>query len=100
MLKKGHFPYKYFDSFDKFEETGLPAKECFYNNLREEPISQEGYDHACKVFETFKLKSFKEYHDLYLELDTVLLTDVFEQFRESTLQEHKLDPAAYMSLPG
>ena len=55
---------------------------------------------ACCVFETFKLKSFKEYHDLYLELDTVLLTDVFEQFRESTLQEHKLDPAAYMSLPG
>ena len=100
LLKKGYFPYKYFDNFKRFEETKLPEIEHFYNDLKEEDISQEDYKHACRVFETFKLKSFKEYHDLYLELDTVLLTDVFEQFRQSTLQEHKLDPAAYISLPG
>ena len=44
--------------------------------------------------------TMKDYHDLYLELDVLLLTDVFENFREICLENYKLDPAWYLTAPG
>ena len=41
-----------------------------------------------------------EYHDLYLGSDVLLLTDVFENFRKTCLQYHKLDPCHYFTSPG
>ena len=32
-LRKGVFPYEYMDSWEKFNETALPPKKDFYNNL-------------------------------------------------------------------
>ena len=37
----------------------------------------------------------REYHDLYLEADVLLLADVFEYFRDICLDSYKLDPAWY-----
>ena len=48
-----------------------------------------------------KQKEFeKEYHDLYVQSDTLLLGDVFENFRNICLQIYKLDPAKPLSGPG
>ena len=41
-----------------------------------------------------------EYHDLYLRTDVLLLTDVFENFRVTCLENFKLDPCHYVSTPG
>lgn len=71
LLKKGFFPYEYFNDFKRFQEKKLPPKEAFYNELKDEDIDDESYQHALKVYDLFRLSSFKEYHDLYLELDTV-----------------------------
>ena len=68
MLKKGVYPYDYMDSFDKFNEK-LPSKEDFYSVLNDQHISDEDYEHAKKVWNTFKLKSMGDYHDLYLTSD-------------------------------
>ena len=69
------------DSGQRFDETSLPDKEAFYSNLNIEDITDTDYRHANKVFKEFKLKGLGEYHDLYVQSDTLLLADVFENFR-------------------
>ena len=36
----------------------------------------------------------------YVQSDTLLLADVFENFRDMCIKEYKLDPAHFLSLPG
>ena len=100
MTRKGIYPYDYMDSFEKFNKTELPTKEEFYSILNNEHISDEDYYHAENVWNTFKLQTMGEYHDLYLKSDILLLADVFENFRKTCLQYYKLDPANYFSSPG
>ena len=70
------------DSFERFEETQLPPKEKFHSSLSQENISEEDYKHAQQVWTTFKCKNQKDYHDVYLGSDVLLLADVFENFRQ------------------
>ena len=99
MVRKGVYPYDYMDSFDKFNSP-LPKKEEFYSILNNEHISDENYKHAQNVWNIFNLKNMGEYHDLYLQSDILLLTDVFENFRKTCLEYYKLDPCHYFTSPG
>ena len=56
--------------------------------------------HANNVFKTFELNNLGDYHDLYVGSDTLLLADVFENFRNACLSNYELDPAHFVSLPG
>ena len=69
------------DSWKRFSETELPDKESFYNELNKEGVTDEDYAHARKVWKEFNIKILGEYHDLYVQSDTLLLADVFENFR-------------------
>ena len=100
MTRKGIYPYDYMDSFEKFNKTELPTKEEFYSILNNEHITDEDYSHAQKVWNTFKLQTMGEYHNLYLKSDILLLADVFENFRKTCLQYYKLDPCHYFTSPG
>ena len=100
MKQKGTYPYDYMDSFQKFNDTQLPIKKDFFSILYNEHISHEQYNHAQTVWNTFKLKTMGDYHDLYLKSDTLLLADIFENFRKTCLQYYKLDPCHYFSSPG
>ena len=100
MRQKGIYPYDFMDSFDKFNKKELPTKEDFFSILNNEPISDKDYTHAQNVFQTFKLSSMGDYHDLYLKSDILLLADVFENFRKACMQYYKLDPCNYFSSPG
>ena len=100
LTKKGVYPYEYMDSLEKLEETKLPPKEKFYSRLNDENISDEDYKHAKQVWETFNMKTLKDYHDLYNFLDVLLLADVFENFRNICIENYKLDPAHYYTAPG
>ena len=73
------------DNWNKFNETSLPSKEEFYSNLNMSNISEKEYEYANKIWNTLNIKNLGEYHDLYLQLDTVLLADVFENFRKVCL---------------
>ena len=81
LLRKGVYPYEYMDSWKKFDETTIPPKEDFYSKLNLEDISNEDYAHAQKVWGVFEIKYLGEYHVLYVQSDTLLLADVFENFR-------------------
>ena len=84
-MRKGVYPYECMDSWEKFDETTLPPKEAFYSNLNLEDISDEDYAHAQKVWDVFEIKSLGEYHDLYVQSDTLLLADVYENFKNMCL---------------
>jgi len=99
LFKKGIFPYEYFDSVDKFDETCLPPIQAFYSHLKDQGISAEEYAHAQNVWNEFDCKSFKDYHDLYLKMDVLLLADVFQDFRLTCLANYRLDCAHYLTLP-
>ena len=100
LLRKGVYPYEYMDSWEKFDETALPPKKDFYSNLNLEDISDEDYAHAQKVWDIFKIKNLGEYHDLYVQSDTLLLADVYENFTNMCLKKYQLDPVYFVSAPG
>ena len=100
LLRKDVDPYEYMDNWERFNETSLPNKESFYSNLNMENIDDIDYRHGNNVFKRFKLKNFGEYHDLYVQADTLLLADIFETFRNTCLKVYELDPAHFLSLPG
>ena len=94
------YAYDFMDSFEKFNQTELPAKEHLYSILNDQHITNDEYNHAKNVWKAFKIKTIGEYHDLYLGSDVLLLTDVFENFRKTCLQYYKLDPCHYFTSPG
>ena len=94
MLRKGVYPYEYMDNWERFNETSLPSKESFYSNLNMEDIDDIDYRHGNNVFNKLKLNNLGDYHD------TLLLADVFENFRDMCLKEYELDPVHFLLLPG
>jgi len=100
LLRKGVFPYDWFNSLEKLDETQLPPKEAFYSKLNNFNITDDDLEHALKVWEHFKMTTFHEYHDLYMKLDVSLLTDVFENSRSVCLKNYELDPCWYFTAPG
>ena len=85
------------DDWERFKETTLPDS---YIQLNMEDITNADYAHAKKVFKDYEIKNLGEYHDLYIQSDTLLLADVFEIFRNMCINIYELDPAKFLSAPG
>ena len=100
LLRKDVYPYEYMDNWKRFDETSLPNKESFYSNLNMENIDDIDYRHGNNVFKIFKLKKLGEYHDLYVQSDTLI--QVFLKFSNTSASNkvYGLDPAHFLSLPG
>ena len=99
LLRKGVYPYEYMDSWERFNGTSLPHKKAFYSKSNLEDITDKDYAHAQKVFKELKLKNLGVHHDLYLQSGTLLLADVFENFRNKCIEIYELDPAHFLSAP-
>ena len=65
-----------------------------------EDITGMHYPHTKRVCKDFEIKNLGEYQDLYVQSDTSLLADVFENFRNICLEISELDPAKFLSDPG
>ena len=100
IKQKGFYPYEYMDTEEKFNDTEPPPREAFYSKLSGRGISEKDYKHVWNVWHTFKMKIFKDYHELYNETDVLLLADVFENFRDLCLKIYGLDPVYYYTAPG
>ena len=99
LLRKGVYPYEYMDSWKKFNETSLPAKKDFYSELTLEDIRDKDYEHAQEVFKEYRT-DMGDYHDLYVQADTLLLADAFETFTDKCIEVYGLDPSYFYSAPG
>ena len=80
------------DSWERFDDT-LPNKEDFYSSLNMENIIDVDYEHAKKVFKEFEMNNLGDYHNLYVQGDTILLADVFKNFRNKCIEIYELNPA-------
>ena len=100
LKQKGFYPYEYMDSEEKFNDTKPPPREAFYSKLSGKGISNKNYNRVLNVWNTFNMKIFKEYHELYNITDVLLLADVFENFRDLCLKIYGLDPVYYFTAPG
>ena len=69
------------DDWERFNETTLPKKEDFYSHLNMEDITDADYAPTKWVCKDFEIKTLEEYHDLYVQSNTLLLPDAFENFR-------------------
>ena len=87
------------DSWERFNETSLPPKKAFYGELNLESIKDEGYEHSQKVWEVFEIKNLGDHHDIYVQSYTLLLADVFENFRYKCIEIYELNPAHFLSAP-
>ena len=87
-------------SWERFNETSLPDKEAFYSNLNMKDIKDVDHRHAKRVFKNLSNKNLGDNHDLYVQSDTLLLADVFENFRNMCIKVYELDPTHFLSAPG
>ena len=78
---------------EKFIQKSLPEKEDFYSNLNNEYITDT--DARMKK----EIKNLGDYHYLYAQSNTLLLADVYENFRNICLEVYELDPALFFTAP-
>ncbi len=100
--RKGVFPYDFMSDLSKLSATCLPSKDGFYNQLNKTEISDEDYKHAQNVWKTVNCKTMKDYHDLYLKTDVLLLADIVTdlEFRKVCKRVYGLDALHYYTAPG
>ena len=77
----------------------MPSKEKFYSSLADRKISEKKYEHVLNVWKKFEMKTMKDYHDLYLKCDVLLLADVFKKFRNNSWKNYGLCPTQCLRAP-
>ena len=63
-------------------------------------VSDSDYEHACRVWQELGIRNMREYHDLYLRTDVILLANVFESFRRVCLENYGLELSHFYTAPG
>ena len=82
------------DTWEHFDEISIPDKKEFYSRLNIETITDIDYCHAKKMYKEFSNKNLGDYYNLYVQGDTLLLADVFEN-----IKIYELDPTHFLSAP-
>ena len=93
--KKGVYPYEYMDDWENFNEKSLSEKE----DLNMKDITDRNYAHTKRVFKDFEIQNLGEYHDLYAQINALLLADIFENFRNTCIKIYELAHAKFISAP-
>ena len=74
----------------------LPTKEKFYSSSTGRKITDKEYEHVLNVWNKYEIK---DYQDLYLKCDILLLADAFEKLRNNNFSNYGLCPSRYLSAP-
>lgn len=99
MIHKGIYPYDWFNDYTKMNQTELPTMKQFYSKLTNTEISIESYITAKKVWKLFNCQTFKDYHNIYLTSDVLLLSDVWSNFVDTCYSYYNIDPNYYITAP-
>ena len=77
----------------------MRRKEKFYSSLTDKKITDKEYEHVLNVWNIFEMKTMKDYHNLYLKCDVLLLSDVLEKFGNNSLKNYVFYANHYLSAP-
>ena len=80
-LEKGFFPYDWFNSYDKVNNTELPSKECFYNKMKDKHITDEEYNICVDAWNNNNMKTFKDFLEWYNNLDVLPFIEAVEKMK-------------------
>ena len=84
------------NDFEKFKEKFL-SKEKFYRFLTDRKLNDKEFEHVVNVCNKFEMKTMKDYHELYLKCNVLLLAHVFEKFKNNSLKNHGFCLSHYLS---
>ena len=62
-----------------------------------EDITHADYAHTKSVCKDFEIKRLGAYHDFYVQSDTLLTANVFENLRKMWVEIYKFDPVQFLS---
>ncbi|GFY31894.1 uncharacterized protein TNCV_2620311 [Trichonephila clavipes] len=82
------------------DATQLPPQSAFFNSLTNENVSREDYEYAHHIWNIFQMHTLGDYHDLYVTVDVLLLSDIFENLRTLCQNYYKIDPCHTYTAPG
>ena len=71
-LRKGVYLYEYMDCWERFDETSLSDKEALYSSPNIEDITDVDHRHAKRVFKNLNNRNIGDYHDVFVQSDTLL----------------------------
>ena len=94
------YPFEYINSFKKFWEDKLPDRSKFFRSVKNKYISEKKVLHAVDVWNTLKMNTMGQHHDLCLKTYVFLLADICENFINTCLEYYGLDPFGYFSSLG
>jgi hypothetical protein len=100
LSEKGHFPYEWFDRLNKLKNKRLPPIECWNDTLNDRKMKPADYEVVKRIWARRQMQSFGDWHDMYLKIDVLGLADVFEHYRDTTMEAYGLDPVHYYTAPG
>ena len=98
LLRKVVYPYEYMMIGKRL--STLPEKGESYSNWNLKDITDADYMHMKRVCTDYEMNNLGDYSDLYLNCYTLLLADVFDNFRDMSVGIYELDPVKFISAPG
>ena len=97
----GSYPYEVVQSPEDLNRSTLPPITDFYSTLGVgNDLSLEDYLVAQDVWDVFECQTLGDYTQVYVELDVILLSEVFSNFKDNCKSKFDLYPDYYMTLPG
>ena len=99
MIEKGIYPYDFVNNYSRLFTTILPTKDKFYSKLNDEHCDDKSYQIALNVWDKFNCKTFIDYHNLYSISDVLLLSDVWNNFRNTGYRIYDLGTNYYYTAP-
>ena len=99
LTREEYMFFTLFKSYNSLNNTVIPSREQYIDDMKCEMMLQDEYDHMVKLWKTFDIKTWGEYYELYNVLDVTLMTDIFEHFRNTTLKAFGVDPMHYITTP-
>lgn len=108
ILRKNIFPYKFFTdssklttSYEEFLAIFEPKEEnlkYFSERVTLEDLTK-GFNDTKHVMDTFRCRTARDYHDLYLCCDVMQLADVFERSMDILWDSHHIHLTRYIGMP-
>ena len=98
LCQKGYDPCEWVDNISKLSYEGVPPIEAFNSRLKQSKLTEGEYAHVIRVNHEMNCKILKDYHEIYLQRDVLVLADIFENFRESCRKNYGVDPVTMLVL--